>query len=405
LAEPIINIQGVSKKYKLGKENSGSLREFLAGSVRRKRTKAEEFWALRDISFDVNKGDVIGIIGKNGAGKSTLLKILSRITPPTNGSIRYNGRIASLLEVGTGFHPELSGRENIYINGSILGMKKVEIRQKLDEIVAFSGIEKFIDTPVKRYSSGMYVRLAFAVAAHLEPDILVIDEVLAVGDAEFQKKCLGKMHDLSVSDQRTILFVSHNLLAVKELCNRGVVIEKGELTFDGGAKEAVSLYQSSYSSVSISGSWETDRPGNDSVQVMEVSVTGADEKPIAVDNEFEIKLRFHLSVAQRTVGVSAFVVNEDQVLMFESFASISSGQDSKEGVYEITYRFPSYIMNSGRYFVKFLFAENQQYILYNSDYLLVFEMENVSYNTGSFLGKTPGVIKPKFASNVAYHEA
>jgi lipopolysaccharide transport system ATP-binding protein len=204
---------------------------------------ADHFWALRDINFEVKQGEVLGIIGKNGAGKSTLLKIMSRVTTPTKGQIKIKGRVASLLEVGTGFHPELTGRENIFLNGAILGMTKAEIKKKFDEIVAFAEVEKFIDTPVKRYSSGMYVRLAFAVAAHLEPEILIIDEVLAVGDAQFQKKCLGKMGDVA-KEGRTVLFVSHNMTAVQNLCCRGIVLEGGNIIFDATGQEAVNQYLS-----------------------------------------------------------------------------------------------------------------------------------------------------------------
>src|ERR1700688_4454405 len=207
---------------------------------------AEDFWAVKDVSFKVNQGDVVGIIGRNGAGKSTLLKILSRITEPTVGRIRIKGRVASLLEVGTGFHPELTGRENIYLNGAILGMSRAEIKGRFDEIVAFAAVEKFLDTPVKRYSSGMYVRLAFAVAAHLEPEILIVDEVLAVGDSEFQKKCLGKIREVATGG-RTILFVSHNMQAVSVLCNRGMFLREGTLEYTGSTKEAIDLYLSAFS--------------------------------------------------------------------------------------------------------------------------------------------------------------
>ena len=247
---PIIKVEGLSKRYLLNKNDSpksetlyGSLLNgfsSIKNSIRKKET--EEFWALKDISFEINQGDRVGIIGRNGAGKSTLLKILSRITPPTKGRIEYTGRMASLLEVGTGFHGDLSGRENIYLNGSILGMTRYEIDRKLDEIVAFSEIEKFIDTPVKRYSSGMYVRLAFAVAAHLEPDILIVDEVLAVGDAAFQRKCLGKMNNASKSDGRTILFVSHNMGQVASLCNKGILLSKGLIEESGEINTIISRY-------------------------------------------------------------------------------------------------------------------------------------------------------------------
>lgn len=229
--KPVLEIQHISKKFKIHNEQQPylSLRDSLS-SIFKKKKKTEDFWALNDITFNVEQGDTIGIIGKNGAGKSTLLKILSKITPPTSGKIIGRGRIASLLEVGTGFHPELSGRENVFMNGSILGMRKTEILKNFDAIVDFSGIEKFIDTPLKHYSSGMQLRLAFAVAAFLENEILIIDEVLAVGDAEFQKKCLGKMDDIS-HDGRTILFVSHDLRAISSLCKKGLCLESGKSTF------------------------------------------------------------------------------------------------------------------------------------------------------------------------------
>ena len=250
MAQPTISVRQLSKRYQLGSSAAhNTLRDQIAAGVRRvfSRSKARtladggEFWALREVSFDVAKGEVLGVIGRNGAGKSTLLKVLSQITEPTAGEVRMRGRIASLLEVGTGFHPELSGRENVYLNGAILGMTKAEIRRKFDEIVAFAEVEKFLDTPVKRYSSGMYVRLAFAVAAHLEPEVLIIDEVLAVGDATFQKKCLGKMREVGASG-RTVLFVSHNMSAVMALCSRCVVLQNGALLADLPPADAVSLY-------------------------------------------------------------------------------------------------------------------------------------------------------------------
>ena len=256
-----IEFNNVGKMYRLGRVGTGTLSHDLnrwwtttilrkedpylkigETNDRSKKGHSDYVWALRDISFKVEQGDVVGIIGKNGAGKSTLLKLLSRITSPTTGSIRYQGRIASLLEVGTGFHPEMTGRENIYMNGSIMGMTKKEITRKLDEIVDFAGVERYLDTPVKRYSSGMTVRLGFAVAAFLEPEILVVDEVLTVGDAEFQKKAIGKMNDVAHSEGRTVLFVSHNMAAVKNLCTRGVVLENGGLAFDGSTDEAVNYY-------------------------------------------------------------------------------------------------------------------------------------------------------------------
>lgn len=243
--KPILEIQNVGKKYRIQHLAGGylSLRERISTALKFERHNTEDFWALKDVSFEVQPGESIGIIGRNGAGKSTLLKILSKITPPTNGRIVSRGRVASLLEVGTGFHPELTGRENIFFNGSLLGMKRKEIEAKFDEIVDFSGVEKFLDTPLKHFSSGMQLRLAFAVAAFLEPEILIIDEVLAVGDAEFQKKCLGKMEDVSKSG-RTILFVSHNMGAIRNLCNKCVVLDRGNILYDGSVEGATRLYLS-----------------------------------------------------------------------------------------------------------------------------------------------------------------
>lgn len=255
MAGTVIKLENVSKMYRLGVINNGTLFRDMQSWIALKLGKEDphakigsthkegDFWALKDLNFEIKQGDRVGIIGKNGAGKSTLLKILSRITTPTEGTVKIRGRVSSLLEVGTGFHGELTGRENIYLNGAILGMKRREIDRKLDEIIDFSGIEKHIDTPVKRYSSGMYVRLAFAVAAHLDSDILIADEVLAVGDAEFQKKAIGKMSELSTSQGRTVLFVSHNMAAVKNLCNKGVILEKGKLKFQSDRiDEAIATY-------------------------------------------------------------------------------------------------------------------------------------------------------------------
>ena len=292
MSETVISIENVSKKYTLRHKKSGeaytTLRDVIArqaaapfraiGEKMRSfrgpngssphpsagpppNNLSENFWALKEVSFEVKQGEVVGIIGRNGAGKSTLLKILSRITEPTEGRIRIKGRVASLLEVGTGFHQELTGRENIYLNGGILGMSRAETKAKFDEIVAFAEVERFLDTPVKRYSSGMYVRLAFAIAAHLEPEILIVDEVLAVGDAEFQKKCLGKMHDVATAG-RTVLFVSHNMQAVSVLCNRGLFLRRGSLAFAGGVAETIDLYLSTFSKTMASDEHPDRRPGS-----------------------------------------------------------------------------------------------------------------------------------------------
>lgn len=266
MSKVVIKAENISKQYRLGLVGTGTVKDDMIRWWHNLRGKEDPFlkigeandrsskgesdyvWSLRDINFEIKQGDSVGIIGRNGAGKSTLLKILSQVTQPTTGKIYTKGRIASLLEVGTGFHPEMTGRENIYLNGAILGMRKHEITRKFDEIVAFSGVERYIDTPVKRYSSGMYVRLAFAVAAHLESEILIVDEVLAVGDAEFQKKCLGKMNDVSKGEGRTILFVSHNLDAVKKLCNKGLLLHHGQLIHDGNIDTTLDSYLLNYSS-------------------------------------------------------------------------------------------------------------------------------------------------------------
>ncbi len=270
MSDIAIEVDNLGKRYVLGHKRSkdDGIRHAIENVIRsplgwmrsrrRNLESREDFWALKDVSFKISPGEVVGIIGRNGAGKSTLLKILSRITEPTKGKISIEGRIASLLEVGTGFHPELTGRENIFLNGAILGMSRVEIRKKFDEIVAFSEIEKFLDTPVKRYSSGMYVRLAFAVAAHLEPEILIVDEVLAVGDLEFQKKCLGKMNDVR-SGGRTILFVSHNMAAIRTLCTRGIVLSRGEIAYSGNAENCIREYEKTIST-SLSGRWIRPQP-------------------------------------------------------------------------------------------------------------------------------------------------
>lgn len=265
----IIQVEGVSKQFNLGKVNHRTFRsDFLQRfNLGVKRTAPQSFFALKDVSFSVKEGDVLGIVGRNGAGKSTMLKLLSRITTPSSGTLRIRGRMASLLEVGTGFHPELTGRENIFLNGAILGMRRKEIACKLDEIIDFSGVEKFVDTPVKRYSSGMYVRLAFAVAAYLDPEILIIDEVLAVGDAEFQKKCVERMRYVSNSEGKTILFVSHNLAFIKALCSRAILLQNGTLMGEGSPDQIIQDY---YAALSLTGA--ADRKGNGAMKLLAVHI-------------------------------------------------------------------------------------------------------------------------------------
>jgi lipopolysaccharide transport system ATP-binding protein len=275
-----IEAQGLGKRYRIGEYQAayGTLRESLSNAAKRlgggeSRRSQEEIWALRDVSFQVQEGEVLGVVGRNGAGKSTLLKVLTRITSPTEGRAEIRGRVGSLLEVGTGFHPELTGRENIYLNGSILGMKRREIQEKLPEIVDFSGVSQFLDTPVKRYSSGMYVRLAFSVAAHFEPEILLVDEVLAVGDAEFQRRCLGRMEDFGANG-RTVLFVSHNMQAVAQLCDRAILIEEGRITRDGPSGDVVAHYLQTSAGIGSSRSWDdlAGAPGDDLVRLRSVRI-------------------------------------------------------------------------------------------------------------------------------------
>jgi lipopolysaccharide transport system ATP-binding protein len=331
--EPIIKVENLGKSYIIGhqRERYVALRDVLTNKARQVASKTknlfsggqliagnelEEFWALKDINFEVQQGDRVGIIGRNGAGKSTLLKVLSRITEPTTGSIRLRGRFASLLEVGTGFHPELSGRENIFLNGAILGMSRAEVRKKFDEIVDFAGVEKFLDTPVKRYSSGMYVRLAFAVAAHLEPEILIVDEVLAVGDAEFQKKCLGKMEDVSKNHGRTVLFVSHNMGAILNLCNRGILLKNGSVNKIGTANEAVEEYLSAANKNNEQA--YSKRYGNKKAEFLDYKLYDSKDNPC---NEFfmgddifvHFKVKFHEKVINADIGINVKNNMEDLI--------------------------------------------------------------------------------------------
>ena len=294
MSKPILEIQHIGKKYRIQQSRQPyiSLRDSI-GQWFKPKSQSQDFWALNDVSFTVNAGDTIGIIGKNGAGKSTLLKILSRITPPTTGKVISRGRIASLLEVGTGFHPELSGRENVFMNGSILGMRRGEIKTHFDAIVDFAGVAQFIDTPLKHYSSGMQLRLAFAVAAFLQNEILIIDEVLAVGDAEFQKKCLGKMDEVSKSG-RTVLFVSHNMASVKSLCKKGLVLVNGKIEFQGTQTNSIIFYQNNYNTANVfnhNGTIET-APGNSNIRVLSFKVLPKNDDVIQISSGILFELVF-----------------------------------------------------------------------------------------------------------------
>ncbi len=359
-----IEFNNISKLYRLGLVSSGTLSSDLkrwwtmnilhkedpflkVGSVndRSKAADSEYVWALKDIDFKVEQGDVVGIIGKNGAGKSTLLKLLSKVTGPTTGVIKAKGRIASLLEVGTGFHSELTGRENIYMNGSILGMTKQEIKRKIDEIVAFSGCERYIDTPVKRYSSGMTVRLGFAVAAHLDPEILVVDEVLAVGDAEFQKKAIGKMQDVSKGEGRTVLFVSHNMGSIAQLCKTGVLLSQGQVAYMGGVRDCISYYISEGASDSVFISENVD---NDMFfkRVSIVDGKGADISDVAFDESVKVRFEIGCNRFIKDATLSFTLFDYHQSPLFTSHFTLSP--DHLTAVAEI----PQSLLLPGSYFIK-----------------------------------------------------
>ena len=354
-----IQTDRLSKQYQIGEMQSayGTLRDSLASGARRLVRRdhsqhVEDIWALRDVSLEVPEGQVLGVIGKNGAGKSTLLKILTRITTPTSGTAEIHGRVGSLLEVGTGFHPELTGRENVYLNGSVLGMKRREIQSKFDEIVEFSGVERFIDTPVKRYSSGMSVRLAFSVAAHLEPEILLVDEVLAVGDAEFQRRCLGRMEDLSQSG-RTVLFVSHQMQAVTQLCDRAVLLEQGEIALDGSAEYVVAEYLQLVGGSSSERTWPEDSaPGDMVVRLLAVRVVDEDgdvvssvdvRKPVGIEMTFRV-----LRDSGRSVFPKVKIYDARRNVAFNALDTSSRWQQpTTPGVYVSTAWLPANLLNEG----------------------------------------------------------
>ena len=382
MSKIILKAENISKQYRLGVVGTGTLSHDLnrwwasirgkedpylqVGAVNDRSAKATEdyVWALQDINFEVREGEVLGIIGKNGAGKSTLLKILSRVTSPTTGVIKTRGRIASLLEVGTGFHPELTGKENIYLNGAILGMTKPEIHSKIDEIIAFSGCELYIDTPVKRYSSGMRVRLAFAVAAHLEPDILVVDEVLAVGDAEFQKKAIGKMQDISKGEGRTILFVSHNMAAVKSLCSRGIVLENGGIVFDGETDEAVNFYLKSGKPISNLNLLDReDRIGNGKLKIKNLKFFNKEGNEVfTIFSGDEIHVVVYLEKHQivnyqKLIASIAFLDNDENTLLLFSSDEIGANFDNLNKKDNFKLRIPNLYLRGGIYSIRIVITE------------------------------------------------
>lgn len=362
-----IIVEGLSKKYRIknNKESYTSIRDEITKSAYKffksptnffgklEEESREDFWALNDINFEIQKGESIGIIGRNGAGKSTLLKVLSRITEPTSGKIRIFGRMASLLEVGTGFHPELTGRENVYLNGAILGMSRNEVKRKFDEIVEFSEVEKFLDTPVKRYSSGMYVRLAFAIAAHLESEILIVDEVLAVGDAEFQKKCLGKMNSVSNSEGRTILFVSHNMLATKQICDRGILLEKGGMKAVGGINEVIEMYNSRSIIKNIFNPFRINDLG---LLINNITINKSLNGVVEPFKPVEIAIEIYADQKVSKIGIQIMISNDDTSgMVFASNSKTTNNIDLSlnKGINKVYCSIKSFNLCSGKYVLGF----------------------------------------------------
>jgi lipopolysaccharide transport system ATP-binding protein len=416
---PVIAIRGLGKRYSLGMTlQHGMLRDALAGSVRRllgrgpsQRKESREFWALSDVSFDVAEGQVLGVIGRNGAGKTTLLKLLSRITDPTTGEIVVRGRVASLLEVGTGFHPELSGRENIFLNGAILGMTRKEIRQRFDEIVAFAEVERFIDTPVKRYSSGMYVRLAFAVAAHLDPEILVLDEVLAVGDYQFQKKCLGKMGDVARSG-RTVLLVSHNMASVLNLCTTAVLLEQGTLSASGPVADVVKRYMEFKLSQGACARFDdpATAPGGDVARLRQVRVVGpdgavAEDVDISQGCTIEICYENFLEGARLMATIQLMDRMGTMVLSSHNLPSVSLTPDPwgdrpmPRGVYTTSVRIPGDLLNEGLHTVNVFIQKDANvnaYMAHRND-VVSFTCVDTGAMRREYGGAWGGVVRPRLA--------
>jgi len=418
MSKPAIEIKGLSKAYMIGHEREAmagtmTFRDSLVNVARKPielitghQLKKEKFWALKDISLKIEQGDVVGIIGRNGSGKSTLLKILSRIVEPTKGEVIMRGRVASLLEVGTGFHPELTGRENIYFNGAILGMTRREIQSKFDEIVAFSEVEKFLDTPVKFYSSGMYVRLAFAVAAHLDPDILVVDEVLAVGDAAFQKKCLGKMQQVA-RDGRTVLFVSHSMDSVRRLCTKGVLMDGGKVIFGGDIQSAIRQY---YSSGGIKkASWKRSqksdggRSGNEYVRIdrMEILVEGkVADAPMRNNQTASLQIEGEILKTSPSLNIGVAILNDEGETLFWSFStdSLYDQEESaiKLGKFSAIVCLPRRILNEGDYVAEFLASLHNQRWLYEpgNSVSVQFSIREGLSESSYWQAKRPGLVAP-----------
>jgi len=407
MPELIIQAEDISKKYRLGVLNSGSLKQDIndywkgiTGTPKRV-SEVNEIWALKDINFSIKKGEVVGFVGRNGAGKSTLLKILSRVTLPTTGSIKGMGKIASMLDVGTGFHPELTGRENIFLNGHILGMKKKEIIDKFDEIVDFSGVEKFIDTPVKRYSSGMYVRLAFAVAAHLDPDILIVDEALAVGDADFQAKCIRKMKNVSAENGKSVLFVSHHMQAMRDLCQRIIYIDHGKIVDDGPPAATIANYLTREKIQYLHQEYETPQnaPGNEYIRIKKVAVKpGLSKKNIDTNTPLQISFEFwEYATADEELLVSIRLFDFSGSCIFDMHSSayrFSRGLITGEGI------IPAGFLNTGSYYVSFEFIKNNTEKIWAFEACLSFDMQDADDANSPVQSK--GFVKPAFPVSLKF---
>ncbi len=406
MSDVILKVENVSKLYRLGTVGTGTfggdVQRFWKTKIlgqedpflkvgqtndRTSKGKAEFVWALKDINFEVKRGEVLGIIGKNGAGKSTLLKLLSRITSPTTGSIKSAGRMASLLEVGTGFHPELTGRENIFLNGAILGMTKKEIQRKFDEIVDFSGCELYIDTPTKRYSSGMTVRLGFAVAAFLDPEILVVDEVLAVGDAEFQKKAIGKMQNISTSEGRTILFVSHNMEAVRSLCSRALILNNGKVSADGEVDSLIDTYLEQDLVNTID--YISNDSGNE-VNLKSVKVLGSENKLLGLDNDLIIRVTYSLSIDHDDVSTSIHLNQGSSKV----FCVGSPSEKQVMGEYSVDYIIPANFLNNKTYTIDVFLIFNSSDIIFMKEAVLRFDVLETNSRSSNYLGEIGGIIRP-----------
>jgi lipopolysaccharide transport system ATP-binding protein len=414
--KPIIKVENLSKQYRIGehRESYATLRDTIAGVVRaplnrlRRNGHAAKntIWALKDVGFEVLPGEVLGVIGRNGAGKSTLLKILSRITDPTTGQVDLYGRVGSLLEVGTGFHPELTGRENVFLNGSMLGINRRDIGRKFDQIVDFAEVEKFIDTPVKRYSSGMYVRLAFAVAAHLEPEILIIDEVLAVGDAAFQTKCLGKMGDVA-KHGRTVLFISHNTQAITTLCQRAALLDEGRLVKIGDTKEVVTEYLKGTGMASVTPFnqvWDTleTAPGNEKVRLHTVRIVperDASMSSIDMQTPFCLEVEYWNLVPGAKLIVNYALYSIDGSPAFETLTFDEPrwhGRPFDKGLYRSVCRIPANLMNQGTYRLRIAFLNEYAQVLYDNVEAAVFSIHDIRERSFAWYGRFISNVHPKF---------